>query len=136
MGNRGQRVAGLMAGRKLVAGSALAGAAWWNIGTDKPWNPDKLPKAYDVPQIRDYWDERPRHALRRLADIGREGLPFIGGLLSDYMLPAYKVDIGLRAQELRLLLTRLGWPLAVAHWRWLIDGVQPNVHQVRADARN
>jgi len=106
--NRGQRVAGLMAGRKLVAGSALAGAAWWNIGTDKPWNPDKLPKAYDVPQIRDYWDERPRHALRRLADIGREGLPFIGGLLSDYMLPAYKVDIGLRAQELRLLLTRLG----------------------------
>ena len=44
-----------MAGRKLVAGSALAGAAWWNIGTDKPWNPDKLPKAYDVPQIRDYW---------------------------------------------------------------------------------
>ena len=63
---------------------------------------------HQITQISCCRDERPRHALRRLADIGCEGLPFIGGLLSDYMLPAYKVDIGLRAQELRSLLTRLG----------------------------
>ena len=69
-----------------------------------------LPREYDLPALRDYFNQRPVEVLRRSWKILRVGLPVTLGILSDRSRgpETYKKNEAKRARDARIAMEQLG----------------------------
>ena len=71
-------------------------------------NVSKLPKVYDVQQIRSFYKSKPRLVLARATEIVSVCRVLLWDLFTDYRLKKTKENEPLRAQQFTQLITRLG----------------------------
>jgi len=107
-----ERLAALPPGVQLVASAgvtfALFGAVFSGIGTGPPPGEAYPLGKYDPDAARAYFDSRPAEAAARAAEIGTLSAGFGLSLLQDYLKKELDTNADRRAQELSVLLTRLG----------------------------
>ena len=101
-----------------VAGGAGATALYLR-GADDEYRmiPETaLPETYEPQQIAEVWSQHPRCVLARLVTVARKTTPFAARLLGDWTVSHRGNETpdevttrhGVRARELRMLLTELG----------------------------
>ena len=71
-------------------------------------NISKLPKVYDVQQIRSFYKSKPRLVLARATEILSVCRVLVWDLFTDYRLKKTKENEPLRAEQFTQLITRLG----------------------------